>query len=68
MEEMKTIPERISYIGRRMFERKLTDMAGGNISARDSDRVYMTPRYSGAHSHSCRVYRLRHAERQENQK
>ena len=51
MEEMKTIPERISYIGRRMFERKLTDMAGGNISARDSDRVYMTPRYSGAHSH-----------------
>jgi L-fuculose-phosphate aldolase len=48
---METIPELITYIGRRMFERRLTDLAGGNISARDESTVYMTPRYSAAHKH-----------------
>lgn len=34
-----------------MFERRLTDMAGGNISARDGNTVYITPRYSGSKKH-----------------
>jgi L-fuculose-phosphate aldolase len=34
-----------------MFERRLTDLAGGNISMRVGDFVYMTPRYSGARYH-----------------
>jgi L-fuculose-phosphate aldolase len=48
---MESIPELITYIGRRMFERRLTDMAGGNISAYQDGLVYLTPRYSAAHKH-----------------
>jgi L-fuculose-phosphate aldolase len=48
---MQSIPELIAYIGRRMFERRLTDMAGGNISAYQDGLVYITPAYSAAHQH-----------------
>lgn len=48
---MPTIPEQIALIGRRMFERRLTDMAGGNISGRDGDTIYISPRYAGARHH-----------------
>jgi L-fuculose-phosphate aldolase len=48
---MLTIPEQIAMVGRRMFERKLLDMAGGNISARDGSLIYITPRYSGSLRH-----------------
>ncbi len=34
-----------------MFERRLTDFAGGNISMRVDDRIYISPRYSGARQH-----------------
>jgi len=34
-----------------MFERRLTDMAGGNISVLADGQVYITPRYSAAHKH-----------------
>ena len=34
-----------------MFGRRLTDLAGGNISARDGDRLYMSPRYAGQRYH-----------------
>ncbi|MBE0695862.1 MAG: class II aldolase/adducin family protein [Anaerolineaceae bacterium] len=34
-----------------MFEKRLTDMAGGNISARVDNQVYMSPRYSGSRFH-----------------
>jgi L-fuculose-phosphate aldolase len=44
---MKSIAEQICYVGRVMFERKLTDIAGGNISIRDSDTIFCTPRYAG---------------------
>ncbi len=44
---MQSIPEQIAIIGRRMFERRLTDMSGGNISVRDHETIYITPRYSG---------------------
>lgn len=45
---MQTIPELLTYVGRRMFERRLADMAGGNISVRDGDTIYISPRYSGS--------------------
>lgn len=34
-----------------MIEKRLTDMAGGNISARIDDRVWMSPRYAGSRFH-----------------
>jgi L-fuculose-phosphate aldolase len=39
--------ERIAAIGRLLYERRLTDAAGGNISARVGDLVCMTPRFAG---------------------
>lgn len=48
---MQTIPEQIAYIGQLMFERNLTDIAGGNISAREGDKIYITPRYAGSKWH-----------------
>jgi L-fuculose-phosphate aldolase len=48
---MKSIPEQICYVGQVMFERNLTDIVGGNISMRDSDTVYCSPRYAGTQWH-----------------
>jgi L-fuculose-phosphate aldolase len=48
---MTTPPEQLTYVARRMFERKLTDMAGGNISVRHGDLMYISPRYSGSKYH-----------------
>lgn len=45
IEEMRA---RIAEIGRLMFDRRLTDAAGGNISARVGERICITPRYSGS--------------------
>ena len=39
----RPIPEQIIYVAKRMFERRLTDMAGGNISARAGEQLYITP-------------------------
>ncbi len=44
---MTSFAEQICYVGRVMFERNLTDIAGGNITIRDSDTVYCSPRYAG---------------------
>jgi L-fuculose-phosphate aldolase len=38
---------KIARIGRMMFERGLTDAAGGNISVRVGDRLCISPRYAG---------------------
>ena len=38
---------RITEIGRLLFDRFLTDAAGGNISSRAGDCICITPRYSG---------------------
>ena len=38
-------------IGRAMYERLLTDAAGGNISARVGDKLVMSPRYAGSKWH-----------------
>ncbi len=48
---MNSIEEKLCAAGRLMFEKRLTDMAGGNISARDGKTVYMSPRYSGQRYH-----------------
>jgi ribose 5-phosphate isomerase B len=42
---------KIAETGRLVFERHLTDAAGGNISVRVGDRVCITPRYSGSKRH-----------------
>ncbi len=48
---MSDIPEKIVYIARRMFERRLTDISGGNISAFADGVFYITPKYSGSQQH-----------------
>ena len=48
---MASIPEQIIYAGSRLFERKLLDMAGGNISVCDGGTIYITARYSGSKRH-----------------
>ena len=48
---MNNIPEQLCEAGRIMFDKRLTDMAGGNISARVGDKVYMSPRYAGSRFH-----------------
>jgi L-fuculose-phosphate aldolase len=62
---METIVEQIIYAGHRLFDRRLLDMCGGNISARDGDKMYITTRYSGSQRHwqnqpediiSCDIY------------
>lgn len=42
---------KIADTGRMVFERHLTDSAGGNISARAGDLICITPRYSGSRRH-----------------
>jgi ribose 5-phosphate isomerase B len=42
---------KIAETGRMVFERHLTDAAGGNISVRVGDSVCITPRYSGSKQH-----------------
>jgi L-fuculose-phosphate aldolase len=42
---------RICLAGRILFQRRLTDLAGGNISVRDGDMIYMTPSFAGARLH-----------------
>jgi L-fuculose-phosphate aldolase len=51
MMHKQSIPEQIVYVARRMFERRLTDMAGGNISVREGDNLHITPRYAGSKQH-----------------
>ncbi len=49
--KFSSLAEQIAYAGRLMFERKLHDIAGGNLSARDGDLIYCTPRYAGSQQH-----------------
>jgi L-fuculose-phosphate aldolase len=43
--------EHLCLVGQILFQRRLTDLAGGNISMRVGEFVYMSPRYSGARYH-----------------
>ena len=47
MDEIQAMREKITYFGRMLFDRRLTDAAGGNISARVGDKVCITSRYAG---------------------
>ncbi len=48
---MTNFSEKLCSAGRIMFEKRLTDMCGGNISIRDGDTVYMSPRFAGQRYH-----------------
>jgi L-fuculose-phosphate aldolase len=45
--EIQQTRERIATFGRMLFDRFLTDAAGGNVSVRVGDLVCLSPRYSG---------------------
>ena len=47
----KPIPDEIVYIAKWMFDRKLTDIAGGNISGREGNTIYITPTGAGQKKH-----------------
>ena len=47
-ENITKLRQQIAEIGALMYERHLTDSAGGNISARAGDLVCITPRFSGS--------------------
>src|SRR5258705_2280134 len=40
--------EHICDIARLAYDRRLLDSAGGNVSVRQGERIYATPRYSGS--------------------
>ena len=45
--EIQIARERVATFGRMLFDRFLTDAAGGNVSVRVGDLVCLSPRYSG---------------------
>lgn len=47
----KELREQMAGIGRRLFERKLLDTAGGNISTRCGENIIISPRYAGSKKH-----------------
>ncbi len=50
-EEHRAVRTHIAQLGRLLYQRGLTDTAGGNISARAGQCVCMTPKYAGGRSH-----------------
>jgi L-fuculose-phosphate aldolase len=44
---MESLAKQITQIGKFMFERRLTDIAGGNISARKEEKIFITPTGAG---------------------
>ena len=46
-ERVWVVRRRIAELGALMFDRKLTDASGGNLSARAGEYICITPRYSG---------------------
>jgi L-fuculose-phosphate aldolase len=45
---VRAMREKIARFGRALYERHLTDAAGGNLSSRVGDVVVMSPRYAGS--------------------
>lgn len=45
------LAEKICLAGRIIFTKGLSDLAGGNISARNGEHFYMSPRYAGQRYH-----------------
>jgi len=48
MVDLKKIKRSICQIGKHLFEKELTDSAGGNISIRHENKIYISPRRAGA--------------------
>ena len=48
---MLSFADQIVHVAQLMFDRKLTDLCGGNISVRDRDQIICTPRYAGSRMH-----------------
>lgn len=48
-EEVSKTRKHVARMGGLLFERQLTDAAGGNISVRVGDLICMSPSYSGSH-------------------
>lgn len=48
---MSDVRERIAKICRLIYQRQLSDTAGGNVSVRSDGLVYLTPRYLGTRYH-----------------
>jgi L-fuculose-phosphate aldolase len=46
--DIQSTREKICEIGRLLYDRKLTDAAGGNISDRVGSQICITPRYAGS--------------------
>lgn len=51
MTDSTELRSHLAKIARRMFERRLTDMAGGNLSARAGENILISPRFSGSRKH-----------------
>jgi len=51
IKERLSIPELIIYVAKYIFEREITDIAGGNISVKENDTIYMTPTLAGNQFH-----------------
>ncbi len=47
MADIRNIRKSIKQIGKLLFERELVDSSGGNISVRDGDKIYISPRRTG---------------------
>ncbi len=47
MVNVRNIRKSICEIGKMLFDRELVDASGGNISVRDGDKVYVSPRRTG---------------------
>lgn len=47
-DEVTLTRQKIAHLGLLMYQRKLTDSAGGNISARVGEKICITPRYAGS--------------------
>lgn len=43
--------DQVIYVGAMLYDRFLTDAAGGNVSAKVGERIYVSPRYAGARYH-----------------
>jgi L-fuculose-phosphate aldolase len=50
MDKVESTKKLIIRTGNLMFQRSLTDLAGGNISVRIDDKIYMTPTLAGTMS------------------
>jgi len=49
MVNTKNIRRSICEVGKLLYDRGYIDASGGNISVRDGDRIYLSPRQSGEH-------------------